>query len=75
MGGGARQHIQWFGHLRNTLKGLQLASVTVNPRVVVGLSLLEYLIVQYSTMLYVDDPDEGGDIPESDFHKHFQSFP
>ena len=23
-------------------------------------------------MLYVDDPDEGGDIPESDFHGDFK---
>ena len=62
------QCIRWFGHLRSILKGFHLNGVTVNPRVIAEFPLLEYLIVQYSRMPYVDGPDEGDDIPEPNFH-------
>lgn len=36
--------IRWFGHLRNTLKSLELCRVAVNPLMIAAFPRLEYLL-------------------------------
>lgn len=67
-------YIRWFGHLKHTLKVLQLESVTVNPHIVAGFPRLEFLLVRYSNLPSVHSVDGlDDDIPaKSDFYNAFK---
>lgn len=56
--------IRWFGHLRNTLKSLELCGTAVHPRIITAFPRLEYLLFQSCTLPSTDDPEDGDDIPE-----------
>jgi len=64
--------IRWFGHLRNTLKSLELNSVAVNPCIIAAFPRLEFLSARCSRLPSAPDPDEGGAIHESDLHDAFK---
>ena len=64
--------IRWFGHLRNTLKVLELNYVAINPRIIAGFPRLERLILRLVNVPPAGDPDENDDIPESDLRDAFR---
>jgi hypothetical protein len=69
--------IRWFGHLRNTLKFLELESVAINPQVIAGFPQLEFLLlrcVRLPSTIPLDGGDElSDDIPEKpDFRGAFK---
>ena len=69
--------IRWFGHLKNTLKSLQLENIAVNPHVVAGFPQLELLVVRCSRIPSVLSTDGivelGDDVPaKSNFQDAFK---